>query len=153
MPCAPSKAGLAYAHAVRISPRYPEAYKNLGNLLKSRDHWRRAAVRAYRVALELNPTSREVFLNLGETLQWLGEGRTANVTYALAVERGVWAHAQQRPSMCADTLPFIITPCSSIPPPNPIAQIRAWDRGATVVADAPIAVDFAPPRSLRDHTR
>ncbi len=104
---------------MRILPRYPEAYKNLGNLLKSRDHWRRAAVRAYRVALELNPTSREVFLNLGETLQWLGEDGAANVTYTLAVERGVWEHAQQRPSMCADTLPSIITPCSSDPPPQP----------------------------------
>jgi Flp pilus assembly protein TadD len=93
------EAAAAYATAVRLAPAYPEAYKNLGNLLKERPRLRPAAVRAYRTALSLLPTHREVFLNLGETLQWLGRHRAANATYALAVARGVWEHAQQRPSL------------------------------------------------------
>ena len=44
------------------------------------------------------PTDRASLLNLGELLQWLGRADAANVTYALAVSRGIWAHPQQRPS-------------------------------------------------------
>lgn len=78
--------------------RYAEAYKNLGNLLKTRLEWRPAAVRAYRHALALRPTNRETLLNLGELLQWLGHEQASNTTFALAVERGVWTHPQQRPT-------------------------------------------------------
>lgn len=92
------QAGRAYALAVQLSPRYLEAYRNLGNLLKEREPWRWAAVRAYRVALDIDPTGRAVLLNLGDVLQWLGRTQAANVTHALAVERGVWQHPQQRPS-------------------------------------------------------
>ena len=55
-------------------------------------------VRAYREATRLVPTDRASLLNLGELLQWLGRADAANVTYALAVSRGIWAHPQQRPS-------------------------------------------------------
>ena len=48
--------------------------------------------------LRLLPRTRTAFLNLGEVLGWLGRADAANATYALAVERGVWAHPQQRPS-------------------------------------------------------
>ena len=34
-------AGRLYIEAVRLSPRYTEAYKNLGNLMKERVEWRR----------------------------------------------------------------------------------------------------------------
>ena len=54
-------------------------------------------VRAYREATRLVPTDRASLLNLGELLQWLGRTDAANVTYALAVTRGIWAHPQQRP--------------------------------------------------------
>jgi tetratricopeptide (TPR) repeat protein len=91
-------AGRCYSHAVRLSPTYVEAYRNLGNMLKERPLWRRSAVRAYRSALALQPDGRTVLLNLGETLQWLGRPAAANKTFALAVARGVWQHAQQRPS-------------------------------------------------------
>jgi hypothetical protein len=91
-------AGRCYAMAVRLSPTYLEAYRNLGNLLRERPTWRRSAVRAYRSALSLQPDGRTVLLNLGETLQWLGRPAAANKTFALAVARGVWQHAQQRPS-------------------------------------------------------
>ena len=91
-------AGRCYAMAVRLSPTYVEAYRNLGNMLKERPPWRRSAVRAYRSALSLQPDGRTVLLNLGETLQWLGRPAAANATFALAVARGVWQHAQQRPS-------------------------------------------------------
>ena len=47
---------------------------------------------------KLLPRERSAFLNLGELLGWLGRAHAANVTYALAVQRGVWAHPQQRPS-------------------------------------------------------
>ena len=90
-------AGRLYAMAVRLSPRYVEAYKNLGNLLKEEPAWRRSAVRAYRVALSLQPSDRAALMNLGDVLQWLGEHAAANVTFALAVERGVWSHPMQRP--------------------------------------------------------
>lgn len=97
-------AGREYALAVRLSPRYLEAYKNMGNLLKEREPWRPAAVRAYRVALGLLPgggalsTARELLLNLGDVLQWLGRNAAANVSFACGVARGVWQHPQQRPS-------------------------------------------------------
>ena len=91
-------AGRCYAMAVRLSPTYLEAYRNLGNLLRERPTWRPSAVRAYRSALSLQPDGRTVLLNLGETLQWLGRPAAANATFALAVARGVWQHAQQRPS-------------------------------------------------------
>ena len=91
-------AGLQYSHAVRLSPQYTEAYRNLGNLLKERQAWRHAAIAAYRVALQLAPSHLETLMNLGETLGWLGRDRAANLTYVLAVQRGVWTHPQQRPS-------------------------------------------------------
>lgn len=91
-------AGRAYATAIRLAPRYLEAYRNLGNLLKERAPWRPHAVAAYRAALSLAPAERPLLLNLGETLQWLGRHAAANATFALAVERGVWRHPQQRPS-------------------------------------------------------
>ena len=96
-------AGQSYAKAVRLAPRYLEAYKNLGNLMKERAEWRQGAVRAYRIALSLMPlpyatAGREIISNLGETLQWLGRAAAANASFALGVARGVYAHAQQRPS-------------------------------------------------------
>ena len=88
-------AGQSYARAVRLAPRYLEAYKNLGNLLKERAAWRRGAVRAYRIALSLMPLpyaagGRELLSNLGETLQWLGRAAAANASFALGVARGVY---------------------------------------------------------------
>ena len=78
-------AGRHYSAAIQLAPRYLEAYKNLGNLLKERPEWRYSAARAYRTALQLVPeTSREVqqtlLLNLGEVLQWLGREKAANTT-------------------------------------------------------------------------
>lgn len=126
-------AGRAYVMAVRLAPAYLEAYRNLGNLCKERSLWRRSAVRAYRMALSLLPTGtgaggRQVFLNLGETLQWLGHHRAANVTFALAVERGVWQHAQQRPSHLVEGL-------RAVP----------WWR----VADVPVVQHLLAPAPLR----
>ena len=106
-------------------PTYLEAYKNLGNLLKERAEWRPAAVAAYRAAVALRPAGRELFLNLGETLQWLGRDEAANATFALAVQRAVWSHPQQRPSHLvrglrarpwwpADTYSFVATLLRSI---------------------------------------
>ena len=92
------RAGQQYSYAVQLSPQYIEAYRNLGNLLKERQAWRRAAISAYHVAVRLSPAHRETLMNLGETLSWLGRDRAANLTYALAVELGVWTHPQQRPS-------------------------------------------------------
>lgn len=91
-------AGRLYTTAIRLNPAYLEAYRNLGNLLKERPEWRRSAVRAYRAALSLQPDGRTVLMNMGEVLQWLGRPAAANATFALGVERGVWQHAQQRPS-------------------------------------------------------
>ena len=118
-------AGRAYAEAIRLAPRYLEAYKNLGNLLKERASWRDAAIRAYRVAIALLPAGeevrrghraraalpisqpvagwqlgagRELLMNLGDVLQWTGRNAAANATFALGVARGVWHHPQQRPS-------------------------------------------------------
>ena len=42
--------------------------------------------------------ARQLLLNLGETLQWLGHQRASNLTFALGTTRGVWAHPQQRPT-------------------------------------------------------
>ena len=88
----------AYCTALALHPAYPEAYRNLGSVLKERRATHSAAVRAYREATRLVPTDRASLLNLGELLQWLGRADAANVTYALAVSRGIWAHPQQRPS-------------------------------------------------------
>ena len=93
-----AEAGHAYATALALWPTYPECYKNLGNLLKERKEWWSASIAAYRSAVKLLPRERSAFLNLGELLGWLGRAHAANVTYALAVQRGVWAHPQQRPS-------------------------------------------------------
>ena len=126
------EAARCYLTATRLSPEYLEAYRNLGNLLKERPPWRRAAVRAYRTALRLTPRGggRDVFLNLGEVLQWIGgHERAANTTFALAVERGLWQHAQQRPSHYLphlrparawwDPLDLPSSEGSSSPPPSP----------------------------------
>jgi tetratricopeptide (TPR) repeat protein len=93
-------AGRHYSEAVRLSPRYREAYRNLGNLLKERPEWHHAAVRAYRIALSLSAGDggRDVLLNLGEVLQWVGRHDAAKLTFELGVARGVWQHPQQRPS-------------------------------------------------------
>ena len=87
-----AEAGHAYATALALWPTYPECYKNLGNLLKERKEWWSASIAAYRSAVKLLPRERSAFLNLGELLGWLGRAHAANVTYALAVQRGVWAH-------------------------------------------------------------
>jgi tetratricopeptide (TPR) repeat protein len=112
-----------YRTALALHPAYPEAYRNLGSVLKERRATHSAAVRnnrdratsppraglvplhpppprqvrAYREATRLVPTDRASLLNLGELLQWLGRADAANITYALAVSRGIWAHPQQRP--------------------------------------------------------
>ena len=96
-------AGRSYAAAIRLKPTYLEAYKNLGNMLKERPEWHDSAIRAYRTALALVPVenveaSRQLLLNMGDVLQWTGRLGAANATFALGVARGVWQHAEQRPS-------------------------------------------------------
>lgn len=71
--------------AVRLQPRYAEAYFNLGLALESQGNFDEA-VAAYRQAIALKPTIAEAHLNLGNVLRSQGELTEAEACFLKAIE-------------------------------------------------------------------
>jgi Flp pilus assembly protein TadD len=76
-----SDAEQAYRRAIRVDPKYPQAWNNLANLLAGSGH-PAEAINTYQQALQHTPWDSQIYVNLGLTL--FDNGRLAEAQRALA---------------------------------------------------------------------
>ena len=72
-------------HALNLEPSFPEAFTDLGIVLKKRGKLR-AAIRSYKISLKLQPNSPEAQYNLGNALHIEGRLDAAIRSYRIALQ-------------------------------------------------------------------
>jgi len=98
------KARSSFETALKLNPKSPEAYNNLGTLAHSQGDWGRAE-KMYRKSLKINPQAANTWQNLGTLYYAKGKFKNGDMAYKKALEidpnvlensrnRGITTHAK-----------------------------------------------------------
>lgn len=76
-----------YSKAIELTPNYPEAYNNIGNICRILEDYT-LAIEYYNEAIHLNPNFAMAYHNRGIAYMLLGNAQNANTDFSRAKELG-----------------------------------------------------------------